>query len=106
MPSDTGYCSEANVQHCHAHQIEPLLALGRDSHHLPMLERFAPDAAAPESENPVVKMSHRLKTKAGRALYGVRKQTVEPVFGIIKQSWGGGRCPCAGWTRPRANGRW
>ena len=29
-------------------------------------------------------MSHRLKTKAGRALYGLRKQTIEPVFGIIK----------------------
>ena len=30
-------------------------------------------------------MAHRLKTKAGRADYGLRKQTVEPVFGIIKQ---------------------
>ena len=29
-------------------------------------------------------MSHRLKTKAGRAAYALRKQTVEPVFGIIK----------------------
>jgi len=30
------------------------------------------------------RMRHRLKTRAGRALYGKRKQTVEPVFGIIK----------------------
>ena len=29
-------------------------------------------------------MAHRLKTKSGRADYGLRKQTVEPVFGIIK----------------------
>ena len=29
-------------------------------------------------------MRHRLKTRAGRADYGLRKQTVEPVFGIIK----------------------
>jgi hypothetical protein len=29
-------------------------------------------------------MAHKLKTKAGRALYALRKQTVEPVFGIIK----------------------
>ena len=29
-------------------------------------------------------MKHRLKTKKGRKLYGLRKQTVEPVFGIIK----------------------
>jgi hypothetical protein len=47
--ADTGYCSQANVQHCQAHHIEPLLAMRRDSHHLPVLERFAPDAPAPES---------------------------------------------------------
>ena len=88
MLADTGYCSQANVQHCHAHNIEPLLAMGRDSHHLPILERFAPDAPAPESEDAVLKMAHRLKTKAGRALYGLRKQTVEPVFGIIKHAMG------------------
>ncbi len=29
-------------------------------------------------------MKHTLKTKAGRALYALHKQTVEPVFGIIK----------------------
>ena len=29
-------------------------------------------------------MKHRLKTRQGRKLYGLRKQTVEPVFGFIK----------------------
>lgn len=33
-------------------------------------------------------MKHTLKTKAGRALYALRKQTVEPVFGIIKSVMG------------------
>ena len=33
-------------------------------------------------------MAHRLKTKAGRALYALRKQTPEPVFGIIKSTLG------------------
>ena len=33
-------------------------------------------------------MAHRLKTKAGRAGYALRKQTVEPVFGIIKSVMG------------------
>ena len=33
-------------------------------------------------------MAHRLKTKAGRACYALRKQTVEPVFGIIKSVMG------------------
>src|SRR5258708_38652736 len=30
-------------------------------------------------------MAHRLKTQTGKALYKLRKQTVEPVFGIIKE---------------------
>jgi hypothetical protein len=29
-------------------------------------------------------MGHRLQTKAGKALYALRKQIPEPVFGIIK----------------------
>ena len=33
-------------------------------------------------------MVHRLKTPAGKALYALRKQTVEPVFGIIKSVMG------------------
>ncbi|MFZ1538974.1 MAG: transposase [Chromatiaceae bacterium] len=32
--------------------------------------------------------AHRLKTRAGRAAYALRKQTVEPVFGIIKSVMG------------------
>ena len=30
-------------------------------------------------------MAHRLKTPEGKALYKLRKQTVEPVFGGIKE---------------------
>jgi hypothetical protein len=33
-------------------------------------------------------MAHRLKTTAGKTLYKLRKQTVEPVFGIIKDVMG------------------
>ena len=33
-------------------------------------------------------MAHRLDTAAGKQLYGLRKETVEPVFGIIKQAIG------------------
>jgi len=104
MLADTGYCSQANVQHCHTHHVEPMLAMGRDSHHLPVLERFAPDAPEPESEDPVLKMAHRLKTKAGRALYGLRKQTVEPVFGIIKQVMGWRQMSMRGLDK--AQGEW
>jgi transposase len=33
-------------------------------------------------------MRHRLKTESGKALYKLRQQTVEPVFGIIKSAMG------------------
>jgi IS5 family transposase len=33
-------------------------------------------------------MKHRLRTRAGRAVHALRKQTVEPVFGIIESVMG------------------
>jgi hypothetical protein len=33
-------------------------------------------------------MTHRLKTTTGRATYALRKQTVEPLFGIIMSVMG------------------
>ncbi len=33
-------------------------------------------------------MAHRLATKAGKELYSLRKETVEPVFGTIKEAIG------------------
>jgi len=65
-----------------------MLSMRRESHHIPVLQRFAPDVPAPETDDPVAKMAHRLGTKKGRALYGLRRQTVEPVFGIIKRVMG------------------
>ena len=82
--ADAGYFSAANVALCKTADIEPLIAIRRDAHHLPLMERFADDPAPPASPDPVVRMTHQLKTKVGRSLYGLRKSTVEPVFGIIK----------------------
>ncbi|RDJ97193.1 transposase, partial [Cupriavidus lacunae] len=86
--TDNGFFSQANVIACLDAGIDPLLALKRESHHAPVLERFAPDAPEPQTTDPVVQMAHRLGTQAGRALYSLRKQTVEPVFGIIKRVMG------------------
>ena len=46
--------------------------------------RIMPVAAAPENPTPVEAMAWRLRTPNGKQLYGLRKQTPEPVFGIIK----------------------
>jgi transposase len=87
--ADAGYFSETNVSACEAAGIEPSIAIKRDEHHPHWLERFAnPEAAPPADATPVERMAHRLKTRTGRATYGLRKQTVEPVFGIIKSVMG------------------
>jgi transposase len=88
MLADAGYFSEANVTACLEATIEPLLAAGRESHHVSWQERFGEPAPLTESPDAVAQMKHRLKTRAGRAIYGLRKQTVEPVFGIIKSVMG------------------
>jgi len=86
--ADNGYYSEANVMACEAADIEPLIALGRQPHHPSLAERFADTPPAPENPTPVEAMAHRLKTPEGRKLYALRKQTPEPVFGIIKSVLG------------------
>jgi transposase len=86
--ADTGYHSEANIESCQAVGIEPLIPPNRDGHNLPLAERFADDPAPPKHPGPVQAMEHRLRTKAGRALYAKRKSTVETVFGIIKHVQG------------------
>jgi hypothetical protein len=83
--ADTGYFREANVKARVDDNARPSLAVARDHHHPSVFDRFAPDDPVPKTQNPVALMKHRLTTQSGRALYGLRKQTVEPVFGIIKQ---------------------
>lgn len=86
--ADAGYFSAANVAHCEQQGITPLIARRRDQHYQPWYERHAePGELAPDADA-VTRMAHRLKTPEGRALYGLRKQLPEPVFGIIKQAMG------------------
>ena len=87
--ADSGYLSEANVEHCAQAQIEPLIAMKRERHNARWKERFAEDPQAPPaSASAMQQMAHRLKTRRGKKLYALRKQTPEPVFGIIKSVMG------------------
>src|SRR5712675_391233 len=86
--ADNGYFSEANVTLCETAKIEPLIALGRQPHHQSLCERFAAAPPAPENPTPVEAMAYRLRTPQGKRLYALRKQTPEPVFGIIKSVMG------------------
>ena len=90
LVADNGFMSEANVRACATPEVEddapiaPLIALGREPHHPDLLQRFAPEPFGPAPQDPVQAMAHRLRTHEGRALYALRKSTVEPVIGIIK----------------------
>jgi len=86
--ADTGYFSQKNVTACNAAKITPLIAVNRDEHHQAWRERFTEPALLAGDASPLDTMKHALKTKTGRAAYALRKQTVEPVFGIIKSVMG------------------
>jgi Transposase DDE domain/Transposase domain (DUF772) len=88
LVADTGFYSEKNIKACEVAHIEPLIAVARDEHHPGWRERHSEPPALPGEATPIKTMAHRLKTRAGRALYALRKQTVEPVFGIIKSVMG------------------
>jgi transposase len=86
--ADTGYYSAGNVSACEESGIDAHIAVKRESHHQAPLERFTEPAPLGEEATAVERMAHKLRTAAGRSAYALRKQTVEPVFGIIKSVLG------------------
>ena len=102
--ADTGFCSETNITACETAGITPLIAVAKENHHPNWRERHSEPPALPENTTPVQTMAHRLKTKAGRALYALRKQTVEPVFGIIESVMGFRQFSLRGLTK--VSGEW
>jgi transposase len=86
--ADAGYYSEANIKGCEMHNVEPFLAAGRERHHIDFFERFSEPSPLPPEADAGTKMRHKLRTRSGRAIYALRKQVAEPVFGIIKEVMG------------------
>ncbi|MDP3047403.1 MAG: IS1182 family transposase [Chloroflexota bacterium] len=86
---DNGYFGAPNVAAFEARGIEPYIATGREPHHQTWQERFL-EQPAPPSEDASLKekMAYKLQTAIGKAIYGLRKCTVEPVIGIIKEVLG------------------
>jgi transposase len=86
--ADCGFCSGKNIAACEAAGIKPYMAVARQDHHPHWRERFAQPAPCAEDATALERMAHKLRSPAGRAVYALRKQTVEPVFGIIKSVMG------------------
>jgi hypothetical protein len=86
---DAGYFGPATLAACAKRGIEPYIATGRDPHHPSWQQRFAPLPDPPsEDASAQGKMAYKLRTALGKAIYGARKCTVEPVIGIIKEVLG------------------
>jgi transposase len=86
---DAGYFGPVTLAACAKRGIEPYIATGRDPHHPSWQQRFAPLPNPPaEDASLQVKMAYKLKTAVGKAIYGARKCTVEPVIGIMKEILG------------------
>lgn len=83
---DTGYFSENNITGLQARGIDPYIATGRSPHHQGWYAYFMdqPDPLPPDA-SVKEQMAYKLRTEIGKALYRLRKSTVEPVLGIIKE---------------------
>ena len=84
--ADAGYCSDANVTAIADTPIDAYISTRKQKHG----ERPGPcpRGPLPKTATIVDRMSRKLHTKAGAAVYAARKGIVEPVFGQIKQARG------------------
>ena len=86
---DNGYFSANNIAAMEARDIDPYIATGREPHHASWWSYFAQQPMPPPADaSPKVQMAYKLQTEIGRAIYRLRKCTVEPVLGIIKDILG------------------
>lgn len=88
--ADTGYFSKSNIDDCKRRGIEPFISVGREPHYHTVEQLLEEDFSLTDIDveglTPTEEMSLRLKTVEGKEIFGKRKCTVEPVFGIIKQA--------------------
>ena len=93
--ADAGYANSEAIEQLQQHRdgLELYVAVGRGDNHEPRRYDYRPSSS---TTRPTKKITHptllamreKLQTEAGRRLYRLRKQTVEPVFGIIKSVMG------------------
>jgi hypothetical protein len=84
--ADAGYCSDANLTAIADTNIDAYISTRKQKHG----ERPGPCPRGPLPTSATIteRMSRKLHTKAGAAVYAARKAIVEPVIGQIKQARG------------------
>ena len=90
--ADNGYATETEVEELTGREIDVLVAVGTEDRRRQHDFRPLPDPAASEPKSPkapwLAAMQEKLSEADNRASYRLRQQTVEPVFGIMKQVLG------------------
>jgi len=89
--ADAGFADGDAVAQLEAAGVEPLVAIAKTQPHRPY--DFRPPPAEPKPPRRILEpwrlaMKAKLDTDDGKSRYKKRKQTVEPVFGIIKSAIG------------------
>jgi transposase len=84
LSADAGYCSEDNLKELRRRHINGYIATGRQKHG----EATAAGERKVKLGTYVYAMWQKLRQGGHRSRYRLRKQTVEPVFGQVKQGRG------------------
>ena len=86
VSADAGYYSAKAVDELYALGVDPFVAPEQTRHG--RVVPPAPRGRIPKRLSPRDRMRRKLRTKRGRQRYALRMETVEPVFGQIKQGRG------------------
>ena len=98
--ADAGYCSEASLTAVAALPIDAYVSTRKQKHG--ERPRPCPRGRVPKAATGVDRMTRKLQTKAGAAVYAARKAMVEPVFGQIKEARGFRRFLLRGYAKVQA----
>jgi hypothetical protein len=101
--ADSGYFSTDNVEYVDGNFMEPFICRDRTKHS--EKPEPAPRGRIPNDMSAVDRMCRKLKTKAGKKTYSKRKESVEAVFGQIKQARGFRQFLLRGFEKVRAEWR-
>jgi transposase len=83
--ADAGYCSTANLEACEQRGLAAYISTSRQQHGQRPRPSRGPEPRGLDARG---RMQRKLRSKAGQAIYALRKTIVEPVFGQIKGSRG------------------
>ena len=85
MITDAGFCSTENIERSEQRGLDAYISTSRQEHG----KRPRPSRGpAPRDLDARGRMDRKIRSKAGQAIYALRKTIVEPVFGQIKGARG------------------